>query len=126
MENRQSIGKTGELVAVWYLEGCGYRILERNYRNRLGEIDIVAKEKGAIVFIEVKARRSGRFGSPKESVTPKKQEALSKVALSYLKETGQTTASARFDVVSIRYVQQMPRIELIKNAFELAYPGRLE
>ena len=113
MENRQSIGKTGEKLAVWYLEGCGYRILERNYRNRLGEIDIVAREKGAIAFVEVKARRSSHYGSPKESVTPKKQKALSRVALSYLKETGQTTARARFDVVSIRYVQKIPRIELI-------------
>ncbi|CAB5161933.1 UPF0102 protein YraN [Olavius algarvensis associated proteobacterium Delta 3] len=126
MENRQSIGETGENLAIWYLEGCGYRILERNYRNRLGEIDIVAREQGAIVFVEVKTRRSGRYGSPKEAVTRKKQEGLSRVALSYLKETGQTASRARFDVVSIRYVEQMPRIELIKNAFDLAYPRRSE
>jgi len=126
MEDRQSTGKTGETLAAWYLEGCGYRILERNYRNRLGEIDIVAKEQGAIVFVEVKARRSGRYGNPKEAVTRKKQEALSRVALGYLKETGQTESRARFDVVSIRYVGKMPRIEVVKNAFELAYPWRPE
>jgi len=126
MENHLSAGKTGENLAVWYLKGCGYRILERNYRNRLGEIDIVAKEQGAIVFVEVKARRSGRFGNPKEAVTRKKREALSRVALSYLKESGQMEASARFDVVSIRYEGKMPRIEVVKNAFELAYPWRPE
>ena len=120
MQDRQSVGKAGEKMAAWYLEGCGYRILAQNYRNRMGEIDIIAREQGAIVFVEVKSRRSGRYGSPKWAVTPKKQRSMSKVALGYLKETGQTDARARFDVVSIQYVDRMPRIELIKNAFELA------
>ena len=118
---RQQLGKRGEALAFWYLRGCGYRILARNYRNRMGEIDIIAKEKGTLVFVEVKARRDDRYGPPKAAVTPKKQEALSRIALSYLKETGQMDCRARFDVVSIRMAAMPPQIELIRNAFELAY-----
>ncbi len=118
---RQQLGKQGEALAAWYLKGCGYRILEQNYRNRLGEIDIIAKERGVLVFVEVKARRDGRYGPPKAAVTPKKQEALSKAALAYLKETGQMQNRARFDVVSIRMSAMPPKIELVRNAFELAY-----
>ena len=106
-----------------YLKKRGYRILQQNYRNRLGEIDIIAKEKNVIVFIEVKAKRSNFFGHPKYAVTPKKQKKISMVALSYLKQTKQMQTSARFDVVTVQFSHQNCEIELIKNAFELAYPG---
>ena len=87
----------------------------------MGEIDIIAKDKETIVFIEVKARRSYRFGNPKWAVTPKKQRKISMVALYYLKATNQNNAKARFDVVTIYSKQDKPEIEIVKNAFELAY-----
>jgi len=106
---------------VRHLRKNGYKILEQNYRNKLGEIDIIAKEKGTLVFVEVKARKSDLFGNPKWAVTPKKQRKISMVALYYLKATKQTRVKARFDVISISSAADNPRIEIIKNAFELAY-----
>ena len=121
LNKRQKFGKQGESLAVWYLKKNGYKILEQNYRTKLGEIDIIAREKKTLVFVEVKSRRSIRFGSPKWAVTPKKQRTISMVALSYLKNTKQTDAKTRFDVVTITSNQDEPRIEIIKNAFDLAY-----
>jgi putative endonuclease len=118
---KQQFGEKGESLAARHLKRQGYRIIEQNYRTNLGEIDIIAKEKGSIVFVEVKSRKTGRFGNPKWAVTPKKQRKISMVALQYLKTTRQHDAKARFDVVSISRVQGSPRIELVKNAFELAY-----
>ena len=122
MQNKpQKFGVQGENLAVWYLKNNGYKIIEQNYRNQMGEIDIIAKEKKTIVFVEVKSRRSIRYGNPKWAVTPKKQRTISMVALSYLKATNQTDARARFDVVAITSNQDEPQIEIVKNAFELAY-----
>jgi len=118
---RQQYGKESESVAVRYLKKNGYKILEQNYRNQLGEIDIIAKDKKTLAFVEVKATRTDSFGSPKWAVTPKKQRKISMVALYYLKTTKQNKVKARFDVVAISSSQDNPRIELIKNAFELAY-----
>ena len=115
------LGQQGEIIAVKHLKRCGYRILERNYRNRLGEIDIVAKDRDSIVFVEVKARRSPYYGNPKSAITSQKKAKISKVALMYLKKTGQLQASARFDVVAIDYSGAQPSVELVQNAFELAY-----
>ena len=122
MQNKQQkFGDIGETLAVWYLKKNGYKILEQNYRTKLGEIDIIAKDKKTLVFVEVKTRRSIRYGNPKWAVTPKKQRTISMVALSYLKATKQSNARARFDVVAILHNQDEPRIEIVKNAFELAY-----
>ena len=122
MQNRkQKFGEQGEPLAVWYLKQNGYKIIEQNYRNPLGEIDIIAQEKKTIVFVEVKSRRSVRYGSPKWAVTPQKQRKISMVALYYLKTTRQTDARARFDVVAITSNRDEPQIEIVKNAFELAY-----
>ena len=122
MQNKQQkFGEKGESLAAWYLKKNGYKIIEQNYRTQLGEIDIIAKEKKTIVFVEVKARRSMRFGNPKWAVTPKKQRKISMVALYYLKTTNQTSAKARFDVVAITSNRDQPQIEIVKNAFELAY-----
>ena len=121
LNQRQQFGAIGETIAARHLKKKGYKILDRNYRTKLGEIDIVAKDKDTIVFVEVKARRSSQYGSPKWAVTPKKQRKISMAALFYLKETKQIRAKARFDVVSITAIEEEPRIEIIKNAFELAY-----
>jgi len=119
---KQEIGKEGESIAVRYLKKQGYKIVEQNYRSKVGEIDIIAKDKKTLVFVEVKTRRSRSFGSPKWAVTPKKQKAISMTALYYLKMTNQTGANARFDVVSILAQGEAPQIELVRNAFDLAYP----
>ena len=120
-KSRQKFGEKSESIAASYLKKQGYKIIELNYRTKLGEIDIIAKESGTIAFIEVKARRSGQFGNPKWAVTPKKQKKISMVALQYLKAAGQCNVKARFDVVSIIFSHDNPSIEIVKNAFELAY-----
>ncbi len=117
----QKAGAKGESLAAWYLKKNGYKIIEQNYRTPLGEIDIIAKEKKTIVFVEVKLRRSVRYGNPKWAVTRQKQRKISMVALQYLKSTRQMDAGARFDVVAVTANRDEPRIEIVKNAFELAY-----
>jgi len=121
-DSKQSVGRKGENVAVRYLKKRGYKILEQNYRTQSGEIDIIAKEKKTLVFVEVKTRRSRSYGSPKFAVTPRKQRSISKAALYYLKLTNQSDAGARFDVVSILDLEGYTEIELVRNAFDLAYP----
>jgi putative endonuclease len=122
MQNRQQkFGEKGETLAARYLKKNGYKILEQNYRTKLGEIDIIAKENKTIVFIEVKSRRSIRYGNPKWAVTPIKQRKISMVALHYLKTTKQLDTKARFDVVAVISNWDQPQIEIVKNAFELAY-----
>jgi putative endonuclease len=118
---KQKFGEQGEALAVRRLRKSGYKIIETNYRTRLGEIDIIAKDKDTIVFVEVKSRRSVYFGNPKQAVTLQKQKKISMVALYYLKSTGQSTAKARFDVVTVVSNQDKTQVEIIKNAFELAY-----
>jgi putative endonuclease len=121
LNRQQQFGKKSERLAAEYLKLKGYRIIETNYRCPVGEIDIIAREKGTLVFVEVKARRSSRFGSPKGAVTPAKQRKISMAALDYLKRSGQDDARARFDVVAIDTETGRPDIEVVKNAFELAY-----
>lgn len=116
---RNMLGKTGENLAVKYLKKKGYTILETNYRNPLGEIDIIAKEKGTIVFVEVKTRKNNRFANPKEAVTLKKQKTIARVAQIWLKQKKKIEANARFDVVAILTDQNKHDIELIKHAFSL-------
>jgi putative endonuclease len=118
---RQKFGERGEALAVKHLKKAGYKIIETNYHTRLGEIDIIAEDKDTIVFVEVKSRRSVNFGNPKQAVTLRKQKKISMVALYYLKATGQSSAKARFDVVTVISSQDRPQVEIIKNAFELAY-----
>ncbi len=120
-DDRRHTGDRGESLAVKALKKSGYKIIEQNYRSKLGEIDIIAKEEGVLVFVEVKARRTDRFGGPKLAVTPRKQRKISMVALEYLKRTEQIGHKARFDVVAIRLLSGQPDVEIIKNAFELAY-----
>jgi putative endonuclease len=118
---RQQFGRQGEELAVAHLRKKGYKLIERNYRTRAGEIDIIAKHKGRIVFIEVKTRRTGRYGDPKAAVTLKKQRKISMVALAYLKKYHTLQTPARFDVVTVRSTDAGDVIDIIPNAFELAY-----
>jgi putative endonuclease len=122
MTNRQQqFGRNSERLAVAYLKLKGYRILATNYRCSAGEIDIIAKDGRTLVFVEVKARTSRRYGSPKGAVTLAKQRRISMVALEYLKRSGQIDRRARFDVVAIDTAAGDTQIEVVKNAFDLAY-----
>ncbi|WP_054034273.1 YraN family protein [Desulfatitalea tepidiphila] len=121
VDDRQRFGQTSEQMVAQYLQREGYRILETNYRTRAGEIDIIADHNGTIVFIEVKARRSRSYGDPKWAITPAKQRKLSMLALVYLKAHKAMYRRARFDVVTVQMVAAKPIIEVIRNAFELAY-----
>jgi putative endonuclease len=121
LNRRRQLGEAGEALAARLLRKRGYKIVATNYRTQLGEIDIIARDGDTLVFIEVKARHSGRFGSPKWALTPRKQRKISMVALYYLKTTGQSDAKARFDVVSIRSDAVRPEVEIIRNAFDLLY-----
>lgn len=112
-------GKTGEDLAARYLKKRGYRILERNYRCPYGEVDIVAQEGGAIVFVEVKSRRSDDFGDPQTAVGIQKQKKLSLVSLHYLNAKDIPAGNARFDVVAVRMQAKDYEVELIRDAFEL-------
>ena len=115
------LGKAGERLANEFLKKLGYRILFNNYRSSLGEVDIVARDKDTICFIEVKTRSSKEFGLPQESVTRQKQRKLSRLATAFLKEKNLLDESARFDVVSVLLTQDKkePEIEIFKNAFSL-------
>ena len=118
----QQRGKRAEALALQYLTFKGYTIIAQNHRTRLGEIDIIAKDEDTIVFVEVKARFTERFGGPKWAVSYQKQKKLSILALEYLKRNDKSQAKARFDVVAItHHKNSMPEIELIKNAFNLAH-----
>ena len=114
-------GQEGEQLAVRHLKRLGYRIICRNYRSPLGEIDIIARHRGVLIFVEVKSRSTETFGSPKLAVTPAKQRKLSQVAWHYLQQHNLTEASARFDVVTISRMQGSPHFEVIENAFESTY-----
>ena len=115
------LGRRSERLAVNFLKDKGYRIISTDYRTRLGQVDIVAKDKDTICFVEVKSRRTARFGHPNEAVEISKQRKISQVALTYLKQNGLVNSPARFDVISIFYPDEQLKIELIKNAFELDY-----
>ena len=114
----QTLGILGEELAFHFLGAQGYKVLLKNYECTLGEIDLIAKEKGALVFIEVKTRSSVAMGVPAESVTFQKRRQIVNVAEYYLKRYGIKDVECRFDVVSVLLNQaDEPQIEIIKDAF---------
>lgn len=117
MEKREA-GKRGEEIALSFLKEKGYTILEENFRSPFGEVDIIAKDGRIYVFVEVKMRRTHRFGLPVESITPEKQRRIIKSALFYMKRKGLRNIPIRFDVVSIQWENENYQIRLIKSAFD--------
>jgi putative endonuclease len=113
-------GKAAEREAAEFLKTKGYKILKVNYRTKLGEIDIIAKDKDTICFVEVKGRHSLNLGNPCEAVSLRKQGQIAKAAVYYLKLNDLFGQSARFDVLAILYRDNKSEISLIKNAFELS------
>ncbi len=118
-KKRFYLGKNGEALAEEFLKNTGYSILARNYRTKLGEIDIIAREKETICFVEVKTRTGERFGLPEEALTYHKQQRISRASLVFLNENKLFDQKARFDVVSIMQSGDTAKINLIRNAFEL-------
>jgi putative transposase len=114
---RRQLGDHGEDLAAAVLKKQGYKILERNYTTPLGEIDLIARQGKILVIIEVKTRKSTRFGSPQEAVSAAKQAKLRRLADYYMKDKHLTDTPVRFDVVAITLSDAGPQIEIISNAF---------
>jgi putative endonuclease len=116
---RLSLGERGETAACGFLKDHGYEILEKNYKCKLGEIDVIARRQGRLAFIEIKTRTSAQFGLPQEAVDLRKQEKIFKIAQWYLKEKKISKSPIAFDVVAILWKEgQTPEIRLIVDAFE--------
>ena len=115
----KTLGKNGEDIAAAFLEKKGYNILFRNYKCFFGEIDIIAKHKKTLSFIEVKTRSTKKYGLPQEAVTPAKQAKISRVALEFVQRYKMENRAARFDVVSVQSLNDGYEVDLIENAFEL-------
>ena len=113
---KNKTGVKGEIEAKKYLEKEGYEIIKTNFFTRNGEIDIIAKEKDCVVFVEVKARTNEKFGLPCEAVNKSKQEKISIVALEFLQQNNAHDLQFRFDI--IEYFALYNKINHIKNAFE--------
>lgn len=115
---RQTLGKTGEGAACAELVRRGYAILARRYRTRLGELDIVARDGHTLVFVEVKARRSERYGRATEAVTPLKQRRLRRMAMDFILRTRLDRVPCRFDVVSVDVADRGRLVvEVYRDAF---------
>jgi putative endonuclease len=112
--NKREKGAGGEELAARYLQKLGYKIIERNFTTRMGEIDIVAKDGDCWVFVEVKTRENAFYGLPRESVEKRKQRKYSLLATYYIKQHKLSGQPARFDVVDILG----GRITYIPDAFE--------
>lgn len=120
MHDNKEFGKRGEELAAKRLSKLGYKILEKNYRTPVGEIDIIAMEGGTLVFVEVKSRRDDSFGAPELAVTRHKQRQIARAALVYIMDKRKSGSPCRFDVVGITSAGGELKVSVIKNAFELA------
>jgi putative endonuclease len=118
-EQRQRLGIVGEELAAAALSARGYAILERRYRTDRGEIDIIAEDGPTLVFVEVRARATGEFGTAAESVTDAKKRQVTRVAIDYLARHHLPNRACRFDVVAIdRALSAAPEIAIYPGAFD--------
>jgi len=124
MDNKKLLGSIGEKAASEFLEGRGYKIIEKNFRCKIGEIDIIAADNDVIVFVEVKTRSSNIYGQPSEAVNFYKQRKIVQTALTFIKKNKLYDWMSRFDVVEVILDDHHNAIDinLIKNAFE--YSGK--
>ena len=120
---KKEIGSLGEKIALEFLEAKGYRVTSKNFRTPFGELDIITRYGGAIVFVEVRTRTTSSLGPPFLSVTRLKQAHLIKNALFYLKRCGRVDSDWRIDVVSVKLSRErvLEKIEHIENAVEDIY-----
>jgi len=113
---RQQTGKLAELIAREYLEREGHHVLTTNWRCPEGEIDIICRKGDEIVFVEVRAKSSGEFGTPAESITRRKQEKLVAAAERYIEQIGDTPPEWRIDFIGVEFGQSGHRLDHIKSA----------
>lgn len=114
----QALGRKGEEIASKYLKKKKFEIIERGFRLFRGEIDIIARDRDTLVFVEVKARADETFGRPEDSVTPAKQRQIRKIAMGYLLKNHTGDVSCRFDVISILFHDdESYRLQHFKDAF---------
>jgi putative endonuclease len=114
---RQQFGRFGEDAACDVLTARGYQVIDRRYRTRDGELDIVARHGDYLVFVEVKARQNRDFGEPEEAVTAQKQQKMVWMATDYLARNGIGDVPCRFDVVSVNTETNPPQVTVIEDAF---------
>jgi len=110
-------GQSGETSACRYLERQGLTLVERNFRCRAGELDLIMRDGRQLVFVEVRSHHASRYATPAESVTPRKQRRLIHAALYYLQQR-RIDAPCRFDVIAITQSQGESRLQWIKDAFQ--------
>ena len=117
-DRRRALGSVGEDTAAAWYEAAGYELLDRNWRCRGGEIDLVVARPGVVVFCEVKTRRGDAFGLPAEAVTRDKQLRIRRLAVRWLTERGARAPTIRFDVASVRKEPgRAPDIEVLEGVF---------
>lgn len=120
MNDLQEWGARGEALAWNFLMKHGYSILEKNYRTRFGEVDVIAEKRGTLVFLEIKTRRNESFGLPAEAVDWRKRQRLSRSAEAFLQAKRWENRTARFDILSILWDGlREPQFSLIEDAFAL-------
>lgn len=113
------LGIQAEELALQHLQQQGLKLVERNYHSRRGEIDLIMLDKSTLVFVEVRSRKSSRFGSALESVNHAKQTRIIHTAEQYLQQTSSSYQGYRFDVIAISSDQAVPEITWLKDAFQL-------
>jgi len=117
-DRRRALGAAGEDAAAAWYEVAGYEVLDRNWRCREGELDLVVGRPGVVVFCEVKTRRGDAFGVPAEAVTREKQLRIRRLAIRWLTERGERAPTIRFDVASIRKQPgHAAEVEVLEGAF---------
>ena len=114
-KNKKEFGNIGEEIGSKYLEQIGYKIIERNFSCRQGEIDIIAKDKNEYVFVEVKTRSNIIYGMPRDAVNEDKQKHIYKCTKYYLHMHGLDNAYVRFDVIEIYFLKNKYRLKHLKN-----------
>jgi putative endonuclease len=119
--SKQALGREGERLAELFLKQKGYKLVERNYRCRGGEVDLIVLDRRIIVFVEVKTRTDHEFGSPLEAVAPRKQRRMILAAQLFLHQKKLHERDARFDVVGISWPGAEPVVEHIQNAFVITW-----
>lgn len=122
-----TLGSAGEAMAAESLQRQGWQILERSYRHRLGEIDLIARDGDTLVFIEVKTRTGIAYGLPAEAVNRDKQRRITQTALAYLKQKGWLDRRCRFDVIAVVWPspEQTPHLTHYRQAFEATGFGQM-
>lgn len=119
MDNRKEIGQVGEDQATYYLQEKGYQIIERNWRSRLGELDIIALEQNELIIVEVRTTTQTRFGFGYQSVDIRKQQKVRRLAVQYAQHKKLTHLNIRCDVISVLWDQKQNQFQLdhIHGAF---------